>query len=88
MKTGVTTKKAIMQVCRAIAASGGFPAQGQKNVRKPAAALWPQRALSPARRASLTGVARQLCKTATTGYARGSKKAMPMSGKDKPPTVK
>ena len=28
------------------------------------------------------------CKTATTGYARGSQKAMPMSGKDKPPTVK
>ena len=27
------------------------------------------------------------CKTATTGYARGSKKAMPMRRKDKPPSV-
>lgn len=31
---------------------------------------------------------RLLCKQATTGYARGSKKAMPMSRKDKPPSVK
>ena len=28
-----------------------------------------------------------LCKTATTGYARGSKKAMPIRRKDKPPSV-
>jgi len=27
------------------------------------------------------------CKTKTTGCARGSKKAMPMSRKDKPPAV-
>ena len=28
-----------------------------------------------------------LCKKATTGYARGLKKAMPMSRKDKPPKI-
>ena len=36
--------------------------------------------------AALLSITR-ICKTATTGYARGSKKAMPIRRKDKPPSV-
>ena len=39
------------------------------------------------RKTACLGGFSSFCKTATTGYARGSKKGMPIRRKDKPPSV-